>query len=168
MQETPAEAVSLVSAKMRRSYFLGRLPCGRDAAQIVGDVEVSLVERERLDQGRIVLEDRMDLSRHGAVNVEPWRDEHELGTPAHRDRRRHCGANPKAPRFVTCRSNHASLRWVADRHRSILKIRVVALLNGRIESVHVDVNDLADLPFVHWSMLVDLSVRDHAPTLGAT
>ena len=53
------------------SYFLGRLPCSRDAAQIVSDVKICLVERERLDQRRIVLEDRMDLLRDGAVDLEP-------------------------------------------------------------------------------------------------
>ena len=136
------------------SYLLSRLPRRGDAAQIAGDIKVGLVKRERLDQARVVLEDRMDLSRHGAVNVEPWGDEHELGTSAHRNGRRHRGANPKAPRFVTRRRNHASLRRIADRHRSIFKIQVIALLDGRIESIHVDVNDLVNPPFFHWSMLV--------------
>jgi hypothetical protein len=101
---------------------------------------------------RIVLEDRMDLLRDGPVNVEPRRDEHELWTPPHRDRRWHRGANPEAPRFVTRSSDHASLRRVADRHRSILEIRVVTLLDGGIESVHVDVNDLANPSLAHWSI----------------
>ena len=68
------------------SYFLGRLPRGGTAAQIVSDVKAGLVKRERLDQGRIVLKDRMDPLQDGAVNIEPWRDEYELGTPAHGDR----------------------------------------------------------------------------------
>src|ERR1700733_1942754 len=98
----------------------------------------------------------MDLLRDGPVNVEPRRDEHELGTPSHRDRRRHRGANPEASRFVTRGSNHASLRRVANRHRSILEIGIVALLDGRIESVHVNVNDLTNPPLAHPSMLVNL------------
>ena len=68
-----------------RPDFLSGLPCGRDTLAIVGDVEIGLIEGERLDQGRVILEDRLDLSRHGAVDVEPGRDEYELGALAHRD-----------------------------------------------------------------------------------
>ena len=136
---------------MRARISLAVSHAVRTPPQIVSDVKIGLVKRERLDQGRIVLEDRMDLLRDGPVDLEPRRDEHDLGTPPHRDRRRHRGANTEASRFVTCCSNHASLRWVADRHRSILEIGIVALLNGRIESVHVNVNDLTNPPLAHSS-----------------
>jgi hypothetical protein len=83
--------------------------------------------------------------------------------PPHRDRRRHRGANPEASRFVTCCGNHASLRRVTDRDRSIFEIPVVALLDGGMESVHVNVNDLTNPPLAHSSMLVDL---ERSETIG--
>ena len=104
---------------------VGPLPCCGDAAQAVNDVKVVLIKREWLDRGRIVLKDRMDLLRDGAVDVEPRRDKHELGTPPHRNRRRHYGANPKAPRFVTRRSPGS--RSPPDD----FEIQVIALLDTR-------------------------------------
>ena len=68
------------------------------------------------------------------------------------------------PHKITLDGYQASHRGVADRHRSILEIRVVALLDGGIESVHVDVKDLANLPLVHWNMLADLErIRTCSP-----
>jgi hypothetical protein len=62
-----------------RPDFLGGLPCGRDASQIVGYIEIGFIERERFDQWGVVPEDRLNLSGHFAVNVEPWGDKHEFG-----------------------------------------------------------------------------------------
>ena len=45
--------------------------------------------------------------------------------------------------------HHASLGAMANRDRATPKVWVVALLNRRIERVHVDVDDLANPPFVH-------------------
>ena len=43
---------------------------------VLRDVEISLVEAQRLDQLGIVGEDRADLLRHRAVGVEARLDEH--------------------------------------------------------------------------------------------
>ena len=61
-----------------RPDFLRGLPRRRDASEIVGDVEIGFVERERFDQRGAILEDRLNLLGHPAVNVEPWRDKHEF------------------------------------------------------------------------------------------
>jgi hypothetical protein len=42
--------------------------------------------------------------------------------------------------------------WIADGHRLTLVGRIVALFNGRIKRVHVDVDDLAYPPFVRRRM----------------
>src|SRR5580704_15393650 len=55
-----------------RPDFLGGLPSSRDAFKIVGYVEISFIERERFDQRGVVLEDRVNLFGHFAVNVESW------------------------------------------------------------------------------------------------
>ena len=46
-----------------------------DPLQILGDVEIGLVEAERLDQRRVVGEDRADLERDRAIGVEARLDE---------------------------------------------------------------------------------------------
>ena len=51
----------------------------RSRLQILGDVEIGLVEAERLDQRRIIGEDRADLPRDLAIGVEARLDEDELG-----------------------------------------------------------------------------------------
>src|SRR6202042_3373457 len=55
-----------------RPDCLGGLPRGRDAFEIVGYVEIGLIEREGFDQPGVVLKDRTNLLGHSAVNVEPW------------------------------------------------------------------------------------------------
>jgi hypothetical protein len=57
---------------MRESLEAGSLPRGRNASETVGYVEIGFVERERLDQWGVVLEDHLNLFGHFAVNVEPW------------------------------------------------------------------------------------------------
>jgi hypothetical protein len=46
---------------------------------------------------------------------------------------------------------------MADRHWLTLESRIVALLDRRVESVHVDVDDLANSPFVHRRRLTRVS-----------
>ena len=60
--------------------------------------------------------------------------------------------NPKHRALIARRSNDAAFGWIADRHRLTLESRIVTLFNGRIKGVHVDVDDLANPPFVHWRM----------------
>ena len=62
-----------------RPDFLRGLPGSRDAFKVVGDVQIGLIKRERFDQRGVVLEDRLNLFGHLAVNVEPWGHEHEFG-----------------------------------------------------------------------------------------
>ena len=74
----PAEAVSAVSSRMRALISLAVADAVGSPLEIVGHIEVGLVERKRLDQRGVFPEDRMDLPRHCAIDVEPRRDEDEL------------------------------------------------------------------------------------------
>ena len=139
----PAEAVSPVSSKMRARISFAVANAVLQAAQVCGHVEIGFVERERLDQRRVVGEDGVDLARDGAVDVEPRRHEHQFRALPHGGGRRHGRAHAERARLVARRGHHAALGAVANRHRPAAQLRVVALLDRRIERVHVDVDDLA-------------------------
>src|SRR6202022_1075519 len=108
-----------------------------------GDVEISLVERERLDDWRVLGENRADLERHRFVNIEARLYEDQVGTFALCDDRRHCGAHAEFPRFVACGGDNAALARSADGNRFAAQVRIVALLDGRIERIHVYMDNLA-------------------------
>src|SRR6185369_12783844 len=67
--------------------------CRTEAKPVFADVEISLVQRERLDQIGIIREDRADLARDRAVDLEPRLDENEFGASPDRGYRRHCRAH---------------------------------------------------------------------------
>lgn len=91
--------------------FPWRSPKRPEAFEIVGHVEIGFIERERLNQPCVLLQDRMDLPRDGAVNLKPRRDAH---------------------------SRIAIVKGIADRTPKRRASRIVALFNGRIERIHVD------------------------------
>ena len=126
-----------------RANFLSGRRGGRQAAQVLRDVEIGLVERQRLDQRRVIRKDRVDLARDGAIDVEARPHEHQFGALAHRRGRRHRRAHAEGAGLVARRGDDASLGAVADRDGTPSKRRIVALLDRRIEGVHVDVDDLA-------------------------
>ena len=113
-----------------------------DPLQILGDVEIGLVEAERLDQRRVIGEDRADLVRDRAIGVEARLDEDELGAAALGGDRGHGRADAVFARLVARRRDHAA-HLAADRDRLAPQLRIVALLDRRIEGVHVDMDDLA-------------------------
>src|SRR5205823_9313300 len=115
------------------------------APGVLGHVQVRLVERERLYQRRDLPEDLEDLPRDLAVLAEIRPDDDELG--AETDRARHRQRRPHAERarlVARGRDDAAALRTAADRDRSPAERRIVALLDRRVERVHVDVEDLAE------------------------
>ena len=111
--------------------------------QILGDVEIGLVEAQRLDQRRIVGEDRADLLRDGAIDLEARLDEDQVGAAPLGGDRGHGRAHAEVARLVARRRDDAAMA-AADRERLAAQSRIVALLHGRIEGVHVDMDDLAD------------------------
>ena len=63
--------------------------------------------------------------------------------PAQRARHRHRAAHAERPHLVRRRQHHAAAGVAADDHRPAAQGRVVALLDGRVERVHVHVDDRA-------------------------
>ena len=115
----------------------------RQAGEGLGDVEVGLVERQRFDQVGVAREDLAHLLRHRLVAHEIRRHEHRLRAQALGADRRHRRAHAELARLVTRRAHHRARAAPRDDHRPAAQGRVVALLDGRIERVHVDVQDLA-------------------------
>ena len=131
-----------LGADLRPDPF-GNLGRGRDALQIFGHVEIGFVERQRLDDRRVLREDRADLQRHLLVDVEPRLHEDQVGAFSARRHRRHRRADTELARLIAGRGHHAACPRAADRNRLAAQLRIVALLHGRIERIHVHVDDLA-------------------------
>jgi hypothetical protein len=51
--------------------------------------------------------------------------------------------NAKFPRLIARCRHHAALTRTADRDRLAAQIRIIALLDRRIEGIHIDMDDLA-------------------------
>ena len=122
---------------------LGDVGGERNTPQVLGDVEVGLVERERLDHRRVLGEDGADLLRHGLVDLEARLDEDEIRALAPRRHGRHRRAHPEDAGLVARCRHHATLAGAADGHGLAAQGRIVALLHRGEEGVHVDVDDLA-------------------------
>ncbi len=119
-----------------------RLGRGREAGELLGDVEVGLVERQRLDERRVAKEDRPHPPRHLLVAREVGRHEDRLRTLALRGDRRHRRADPEPPRLVRRRADHRPRPRPGDHDRLPPELRPVPLLDRSVEGVHVDVDDL--------------------------
>jgi hypothetical protein len=88
-------------------------------------------------------EDGVDLARDGAVDLEAWPDKYQFRTLPQRRRRRHGRAHAECASFVARCGHHTSLGTVTYRDGSPAELWVVALLDRRVERVHVDMDDLA-------------------------
>ena len=76
-----------VEARLRSDFgsdLEGDVSGERHAPKIFGDVEIGFVERKRLDERSVLREDRTNLLRYGAIDIEPRRHEHQLRAFAQR------------------------------------------------------------------------------------
>src|SRR5438270_9917745 len=121
----------------RARYLRG----GRQSGLVFCDVEVRFVKRQRLDQIGMAPEDFARLTRHVSVAGEIRRQEHRIGTETFRSNSRHRRTHAKLSCFVGGGANDRAIP--APRDRLAPQLRIVALLDGRIKRVHVDMNDLA-------------------------
>src|SRR5262249_59747842 len=99
-------------------------------------------------------EDRADLLRDRPIDVEPRFHEDELRAPPLRGDRRHGGPDAEPAGLVARGRHDAALARATDRDGLAAELRIVPLLDGRVERIHVDVNDLA---LTRWA--------DHTPPL---
>ena len=116
----------------------------RLAPRVLRDVQVRLVERQRLDERRHLAEDREHGVRRGLVAREIRPHDDERRAEAHGLGHRHRRADAERARLVARRRHDAAaIRLAADGQRLAAQRRVVALLDRRVERVHVDVEDPA-------------------------
>ena len=113
-------------------------------SDLVGYVEIRLVERERLNKGRDIVEDVHHLpgdlpvpTEARADSSEAWAD-FESGTHGHRR------TNAIFPSLVRCGSNHTpGLRTAAHRERLAPEFRIIELFHRSVEGVEVCVKYVA-------------------------
>ena len=114
-----------------------------DTANVVGHVEICLVQAERFHMRREIEEYLADFARCLAVGIEPAFYEDQIGAqPLCRDRW-HRGTNPEFSRFIACRCNHAAAAAAPDGHGLALQVGIVALFHAGEERIHIDMDDLA-------------------------
>src|SRR5215470_488363 len=77
------------------------------------------------------------------VGIEPRLDEDQIGTLSLGSDRGHRRMDAKLPCLVACRRDDAALARSADRDRLAAQLRIIALLDGCVESIHVNMDDLA-------------------------
>ena len=136
---TPAEAVADLGLD-RASHAVAE----RDSEFVAGDVQIRLVEGEGLDQVRVLVEDLPDLPGDLPVSAEVRGCPDRLGAQPQCRSHRHGRAHPEGTGLVRGRGDHASPFGIAaDYDGPSPEARVVPLLHGGVERVHVDVNDLA-------------------------
>ncbi|MCY1304632.1 hypothetical protein D9M70_543930 [compost metagenome] len=110
----------------------------------VGNVQVGLVQGQRFDDLGVVAEYLMDLPRHRLVHVHARPDDGQVRTQLdrrpHRHRRTHAvGAGV----VIAGRHDPTLVRRAANRQGLTRQRRVVAHLDGGVEAIAVNVDDLS-------------------------
>src|ERR1041385_7627896 len=83
-----------------------------------------------------------DDPRFGAIFFHVWPHENGRRTKTPGSHAGHRRPNTESARFVTASSDHTALGWrAADDDRLAAQIRIISLLDGRIEGVHVNETD---------------------------
>ena len=104
----------------------------------------ALIEGDRLDQVRVFLEDLPDLEGDLPVAAEVWAHPDGPGTQPQGRPHRHGRAYPKGTGLVGGRGDHTAALGIATDHDGPPpEPRIIPLLDGGVERVHVDVDDLA-------------------------
>ena len=138
LQDSPTDTVMPISRSTCRGEPRQHLG-GDHAVQPLGagQIEERLVDRQRLDQRR----QRQHRVAHLAADPDVFRHvgPHHRGLRAQRQRleHRHRRAHPIGAGDVAGRRHHAALA-AADDHRAVGDLRIVALLDGGVERVAVD------------------------------
>src|SRR5262245_55322427 len=117
---------------------------GRAAEQGLGarEIDERLVDRHRLDQRRELDEDAHDLHRDPLVLLHVDRQERGVWAEPRGARDGHRRADAVRPGFVGSGGHHAApARARAHDDGPATQLRAIALLDRRVERVHVDVRD---------------------------
>ena len=105
-----------------------------------GQVEKSLVDRERLDRRRQRQHQLAHFASDAHILRHVRRDDHGVRAGLQRLEHRHRRAHAERARDIACRRHDAALSAAHD-HRPVGEARVVALLHRRVEGVAIDMRD---------------------------
>ena len=108
-----------------------------------GHVEEGLVERERLDERREATEDLAELAGYRDVPLHAAAHDHGAGAAGDRGGHRHRGVDAEGARLVGRRGHDPPAPVAPDEHRAPAERGIVPLLDGSVECVHVDVENVA-------------------------
>ena len=141
---------------------------GAERGEPAGQVEVGLVERHGLHDGRQLAVDGEDLLRLLPVAPEVGRDEEHLRAEPLGAGGGHRRVDTEAPRLVARRRHHpAPLRLAADHHRPAGERGVVPHVDGGVEAVHVAVEDPAPAGIAGIAGIADMAdIADILPARG--
>ncbi|MNN43871.1 hypothetical protein D3C81_1581330 [compost metagenome] len=110
----------------------------------VGDVQIGLVQRQRLDLLGVVAEDRVDFPRHSFIDIHARPHDGQVRTQLDRRAHRHRRMQAVDARLVVAGGDHPALvRRTADGQRLADQARIVAHLDGGVEAVAIYVDDLS-------------------------
>ena len=139
---TPSEADSRSSRSMRSCRVCASC-AGRAVVRLgAGDIQEGFVDGDRLEQRRVLAEDRHHLARHLGVAAAMARDEDGLGAEAQRLGGGHGGVDAELARLVGRGSDHpAHLGPAAHDDRHADQRGIVQPLDRHEEGVEVDVED---------------------------
>jgi hypothetical protein len=87
----------------------------------------------------------VDLPGDGFVGLEAWGNEDQIRALAAGGDRGHGGADAEFAGLVTGGGDDSALAAAADGDGAAAEVGVITLLDGRVEGVHVDVNDTAQV-----------------------
>ncbi|MNN17025.1 hypothetical protein D3C81_1301920 [compost metagenome] len=123
---------------------LGNSRCTASEMRAVRHIEVGLVERERLDDLGVIAKNRVDFPGRFSIGIHAWLDDGQVGAQLQGMPRGHRRTHPVRPRLVIAGRDHpASVRRAAHRQWLAGQTRVVTHLNGGVETVTIDVDDLS-------------------------
>ncbi len=139
------EAGAVADPPLDLARHVGAVAEEPDAA---GDVEESLVQRQAFHLVRELAKHLEYLRRDLAVALEARRHDHRMRTAPECLAHRHRGVHAEAAHLVARGRDHAAAAGAADDQRLARELGPVVLLDGRVERVHVDMQDRA-LRIVH-------------------
>ena len=122
---------------------LGNFGGAGEVGFVFGDVEIGFVEGERFDEVGVAEEDFADAAGDGAIASEVGRDEDGVGAETLGGYGGHRGADAEFAGFVGGGADDGAFAAPCYDDRLAAELRIIALLDGRVEGVHVDVDNLA-------------------------
>jgi hypothetical protein len=102
----------------------------------------------------VLREDLADLLGDGLVDLEARLHEDQVRALPLGRHRRHRRSDTELAGFIACGRDDTTLAGTADGDWHAAELRIIPLLDGCVEGVHVDVDDLPLAVFVHRALVI--------------